>query len=604
MKKGFKIAGIALGALLLLGVIAALAISRYGPSLLLGYLKDKVEADTNGRYKLSLDSLDFSPWTLSAHMGGLSLERDTTVQALSGIRLLDQFDVAYTQRSFDIQAFHLLRYVFSHTLEVEAMRLVDPSVKLVKNRLYGADGSDRPGSSVESPGNDSLLADTLVRRELAESGSQFFPILELGELAIEKGHFALYDGLKPDPVQQVKGLNLRLKKVRSDEDAPFSADSLMIGVDTATTLLERNFARLDLFDLYISPDSFRLDSLHLRHVVPPGRLNRLKGFRSFWVSAKARGLELHGVHYDRLIADSALVIDRVSVGNADITLFRDRADPRIDTAYKPLPPEIIRNFPGPLEIDTLDVLQADLALRMQAPGAIAPGQIAVNDMRITVTNVCNLPEKLEEDPYMDIAMQGKLMRSAPMTVDYRFLLTSPEDRYWANFQMRDLDATLLNDMVGSQAFITFRSGVIDNMALVYAGNNKANVGEMDFEYHDLKVRKLEEYDKFVPDNPHTGFLATLGNMLMPPNRNHDRKGYKKGVAYYEKEYNWGLAYNTAQTVNAGLRSSLGMGPRNLEKMQARAAALTDEDVRKSAEEAVRQLDMARQKMDKQARGAQ
>ena len=118
------------------------------------------------------------------------------------------------------------------------------------------------------------------------------------------------------------------------------------------------------------------------------------------------------------------------------------------------------------------------------------------------------------------------------------------------------------------------------------------VGEMDFEYTNLRVRKLEGHEKYMEGRPKTGFFASVGNMLIPTNRTRSQRNYKAGVIYYEKEYNRDLVHCTVMAMLSGVLSSTGLASRNLEKRQKQAAELDETSTIKSAEKAAQQAEKA------------
>ncbi len=605
-KKTAKI--ITLISILLIGVIfvGLVLFQQFGPKRLLTFLKNRVEVETNSRYTLTLDSLDFDLWSLSVHLGSLQLERDTSVQSYSGISLLDKFDVYVDYKSLDVNYFNLFRFVFYNTIKVSEFKLVNPYVELIKNRSYDPEASEaaaQPESqSIETDRiqADSILADTLAYQEFQESGSVFMPTLIVEDLLIAEADFLLFDGRKPKPIQEIRGLSLHLQDVHSDQDAPFSAEDLSIAVDSASTLVAKNTAELELFNLFVSPDSFHMDSMHYGHIIDPYRINRFKGFRAAWMDIQIQDLDLKGVHYDRMIADTALLIDRITVGNLWLNMFKDKAEKKINPAHKALPAELIRSVPLDLEIDTLEVVHANLHVEMQAAKAIAPGYIDLMDLYLIITNLTNMEEALAKNPIMEVYAEGNIMQAGPVSVDFKFDLPSAEDHYTARASAGPMDIRAINNFLGSQFFIEFKSGYVEEMTFEYEGNNKANVGQMDLEYRNLKVQKLQDFEQFLEGHPHTGFFAGIGNMLVPKNRSKDQKKYKTAVVYYEKEYNRDVIHGLIQSMLSGIMSSVGLASKNLEKKMHQAENLTKEDTQKSAAKAQHQAEKVDRKEQKQA----
>ncbi len=592
---------IALGIVVVLLVAGLIVAQKVGPKMLLGYLQERVAKETRGRYSLQMDSLDFDLWSMNVHLGKLELKRDSSVNAYSGIPLLDKFDVEAHYTALDVNYFNLFRFVLFNVIQVEDLKLKDLAFVLRKNRSYDPDSpaAEADLQQVDSIHLDTILADTDAARELRESGSVFFPTLIVDDLLVSNASLALYDGLKPYPIQSLEGLELHLVDVHSSQDAPFSAEDLSVSVRHASTLVSKNTARLEVSGLHLTPDTFHMDTLHFGHIVNPYRINRIKGFRASWLDIVAHDLNLTGIDYERLIADTALIIDKVSLGQLYLTLFKDKSEPVINPAYKPLPAEQIRSIPLDIEIDTVEVLSADLHVEMQAAKATRPGSIDLNDLYLLVTHVTNLPDALERNQTMEVFVEGFINRVCPVMVDFRFDLTSPESAYQAHAEVGPVDITAINPFMASQFFIDFKSGYVEEMSFYYDGNNKVNVGEMDLQYRDLRVERAKNFKKYMEKHPHTGFFAGIGNMLAPRNRSKDQKHYKTAVIYYEKEFNRDVIHGLIQSMLSGVVSSVGLATKNLEKRQKQAEELDSEDIQESAEKAKRKARRAEKKKGKE-----
>jgi len=604
MNKIVRLLLITLGVVVLLLITGLIIAQQIGPKVLLGFLQERVEKETHGRYVVKLDSLDFDLWSMNVHLGELELKRDSGVQTYAGIPLLDKFDVEARYSSLDINYFHLFRFVFFNVIKVSELRLKDPVFILRKNRSYNPDASASQSEpllpeKVDSIHLDTVLADTFAARELRESGSVFFPTFIVDDLLVSNASLALYDGIKPFPIQSLEGLELHLVDVHSSQDAPFSAEDLSVSVKHGSTLVSKNTARLEVSGLYVTPDTFHIDTLHFGHIVNPYRINRIKGFRASWLDIVVQDLNLQGIHYERLIADTSLIIDKVSLGQLYLTLFKDKAEPVINPAYKPLPGEQIRNIPLDVEIDTIEILSANLHIEMQAAKANRPGSIDLNDLYLLATNVTNLPEALERNRTMEFFVEGYINKLCPVQVDFQFDLMSPEGAYETFAEVEPVDITVINPFMASQFFIDFKSGYVEEMTFHYEGNNKVNVGEMDLQYRNLRVERAKNFSKYMEGHPHTGFFAGIGNMLAPRNRSKERKHYKTAAIYYEKEYNRDVIHGLIQSMLSGIVSSVGLATKNLEKRQKQADQLDAEDIAESGRKARKKARRAEKKKQKE-----
>lgn len=590
----------------LLFLAAALLIRIYSPSYFIPYLTEQVYKDTNGRYTLSInsDSIKVHLISMSLDLGYTEFKRDSAVEEYAGIAFLDKFDVHATFQSFEIRAFQIFTFLFRKRIILQSILLDQPSIIIRKNINYNPD-EDLPVKTDSLPlqsinyDADSVLADTLVWEEFGQSRDAITPYIRINKFQIKKATFTFYDGRKKYPIQEVHGLDFNVLGFILDENDDIEVDDASVHIDSASSLVSKNIARLRVEGVYIHPDSVHLDELHFGHIVDPYRINRIKGFRASWLNIGLNDIDIQGLNPGKMISDSILNIDKTSIGKVNLYLFKDKEELVINPAYKALPSEQVRNIPMPLLVDTLEIEDGELVIDMEAPKANAPGRITLDHFHAQILNITNMENELAKNPMMQLHADFFVMDSAWINLDARFKIDSPEDQYWVNCHSRPFNVSILNGFLGSQFFIEFPEGNITNLGFEYEGNDKANVGTMDLEYNKLRVRKLKNYEQYIEGKPNTGFFAGVGNILIPRNRSQEQKSYKQAVIYYEKEYNRDFIHSTVMSLLSGVTSSLGFASKNLEKKQQKAGELDESSTQLSAEKAFQKAEKAAKKKNNQ-----
>lgn len=577
-KKILKIVGWVLAGILTLVIIGLLYLKIAGPAYVKKQMIERVADRTNGRYSLAIDSLDFRFFPISLHLGGVKLKRNYEIRQYSGNPLLDKFNIDLRFKSLYVDRFKAHRLLFGNHLKVDEFRWIEPSLVVRKNRNYDPSKAVQavvdtiPLAVRDGIQGDTLLADGSAKDEFVETSKKVLPSLDLKRLEIQNAYFAIYGGIVEDPVQEIKGLRLGLNEVRFKENdkIPFGVEGLSIEIDSAFTLVGNSTAKLGVAGLDITPQNYHLDSVYYHNTVNRYRMNRLKGFRANWVDLRLKNLDLKGLDYAQMIADSAVLVNKIQIERLYVNLFKDKAEKRLNPAKQALPPELIRNIPVPVDIDTLLIRNATLHLDMQAPSAKAPGRLILDPINLRITNLTNVPSRLMEDPMMTLQLDTRLMGVTPLKARYQFKIDDPADTFTVSGSLAPMDAKVINPFIGSQFFIEFKSGYFDTVEFAFTGNNKANVGEMDLEYRKLAFRKLQNYQQYVDKSPKMGFVSAAGTLVVPSNRSKSNKGYKKSVIYYEKEYNRDFIHGTVMSVLSGFINSLGVLKKDLGKMQEQA----------------------------------
>ena len=580
-KKLLKISGYVVAGIVVIVIGSLIYLKLAGPAFVKERMINRVANQTNGRYDLAIETLDFTFFPISLRMDGVSLKRNYVIKEYSGNPLLDKFNLDLRFKSLYINKFKVHRFLFGNTLKVDEFKWVEPSLVVRKNRNYDPDKTVQLQTDTTAiVARDSILADTLLAdadasEEFIEASRAVLPVLKLERLEVDNAYFAIYGGIVEEPVQEVKGLRLGLNEVRfkEDDDIPYGVEGLSIEIDSAYTVVSEGAAKLGIAGLEVTPQKYHLDSVYFHNTVNRYRMNRLKGFRANWVDLRVKNLDVTGLDYAQMIADTAVLVNKIELERVYINLFKNKAEKRINPARQALPPELIRNIPVPVDVDSLLIRHATLHLDMQAPAAKAPGRLILDSIQVNINNMTNLPARLKEDSIMSVQIDARLMGVTPLSVGYKFEISDPADSFEVQGSLAPMNARVMNPFIGSQFFIEFKSGYFRTLDFSFKGNNKANVGEMDLEYNKLAFRKLSNYQQFVDKNPKLGFVSAAGTLVIPSNRSKSKKNYKKAVIYYEKEYNRDFIHGTVMSVLSGFMYSTGVTQQDLGKKRKKARGL-------------------------------
>lgn len=603
-KKLLKILSIAIFSVSAILLISIILLKVYAPEYFVPYVTDKVSENTRGRYKLAInsDSVNLHLITMSLNMGYTELKRDSSIEVYSGIELLDKFDVYMTLGSFRISAFNLFRFLISKKIVIDELSLFQPKIIIRKNMNYKSEDAKKTPSTIapEQPVNDQgdgLFADTAALSEMHRSRRALTPPISIGEFKIQDASFAFYDGKIDSPIQEIHGLDFELLNFDYDQNHDVDVTEAAVFVDSASSLVSRNTARLKIRGLRMHPDSIHLDHLHFGHIVDRYQINRIKGFRASWLQVDLNDVEIHGLHPGSLISDSILNIDNTTIGSVKLYLFKDKEEMVINPAHKALPSEQIRNISTHIHLDSININDGDFFIEMEASNAVVPGQLRISDFNGEIYNVSNVATSLAENPMMQFNSRFNIEDSIEVALQFAFDITSEDNEYLASCDVQPFAIPTLNGFIGSQFFVEFPKGALQHFHFEFQGNNKVNVGTLDLEYEDLSVRKLQDYEKYIEGKPNTGFLAGVGNLIIPHNRNRNSNNYKPGVIYYEKEYNRDVIHCTIMSMVSGIASSVGLNSRNLEKQEEKASKLDERSIQESAELA---KDKAQKALEKKA----
>ena len=328
------------------------------------YSQNRIKKITNDRYILTLDSLDFDLWTLSVGLHNLKFFRDPTNDNESGIALLDGHDITVLFNDLDVKYFNLLRFVLHNRIQSRAFTLHSPKIEIRQDPDYHP--SEVP---------DTTVIDTTALQDFVDTTVNTMPVIIIDEFRLVDADFLFYEDHRRRPVLKVKGVNTSLIDVKSTHDAPIGSKNLDLRIDTVEAWVGKYSAKLDIHHIGITDSLFAIGHFHFRHKVTTGQLNKIKGYQASWLDINVKDLNMTGIDYDLMIADSGLAIRQVSLDKIDFTLIKDKSEPKKNPKIKIMPPRGAREFPVPLKIDTIWIRDGTFNVGLQAAGSKAPGFI-------------------------------------------------------------------------------------------------------------------------------------------------------------------------------------------------------------------------------------
>ena len=73
------------------------------------------------------------------------------------------------------------------------------------------------------------------------------------------------------------------------------------------------------------------------------------------------------------------------------------------------------------------------------------------------SEMAEILEELKKDAVMKIHLNTRITNKVPLILDYRLDLTSEVDQFWVQCHVDPFEASVLNEFLGSQFFIEFKS---------------------------------------------------------------------------------------------------------------------------------------------------
>ncbi len=207
---------------------------------------------------------------------------------------------------------------------------------------------------------------------------------------------------------------------------------------------------------------------------------------------------------------SNLILDKLSAN-----IYRGKM-PADDLKKKHLYNKLLRDIPFPLRIDTLSLNNSKIVYEEEMDFSKGAGVVTLDRFNMKASPVQSGfgLTKMED---LKIKINCRFMEDSPLNVNWSLNVLDKSDGFHIAGKIRNLNMTKLYPFAKPymNASVT---GVFDEMAFDFTGNDEVSKGNLDLKYHDLKVTI---YKKEIPKKK-SKFKSFLANLFVK----NDSKGQK------------------------------------------------------------------------------
>ncbi len=520
---------------LLLAVLVVWWGTNYGSQRLAGYVKERVRSGTNGRYRLDIGRLkvDWMQW--SVQLDKIFLERDTAILATSGAPFLDRYDISVAIDELNIGYFPLLRFIRRGELALDHITVKQPQLEI--HALESGQWLQKP-----------------------ESRHQSFALrLRIGKFAMTDASLLVFEAEKTQPRLLVSGLHLLLQEFNTKSAGiPFLLPTAKLTIDTLELGLEEQWAEVGFTNLQTDNQQFNIGGFFFRHLYPPAQLNRLKGFRAGKVDLEAKAVAVTKLDVERLILERELYIEKLVVGDAQMSLQKNHDIQTLNPQVKRMPWAFLKDLPLPLAIDTVTIQNGRFDLKIDQAEMGKSAHLFFDAIQGELRNITNIPARIDTNAEMIANASAQFMGKGHFRLAHRFQLGATGQPFSAYGELGSMKFAELNPFIAGLTLLEFSKGRIQRLRFDMIGDAQTATGSLDFEYSGLKISKLNAYEAYSGDRQSRGLVAFAANLVLPKNHHMEQQRYRSGKIDVRRSPHRDIFYFTLQGVMAGVRDNLNL----------------------------------------------
>ena len=314
---------------------------------------------------------------------------------------------------------------------------------------------------------------------------------------------------------------------------------------TNTTDLSWQNVKYDKFHRLVTLDTFVYSP-----AISRDSFVALARFEPTYIQGRFHNLTIHNVDLPGYFRDSVLKLNKLTIHEPELTIYKDKTIPFDPGNIKPLPVNLIKSIPFALSLDTLVFSNGIVKYAERSKKTKLEGSVFLTRLNATIYPITN--QNLKETDSLNIRAQAYLMDTALIRLRSRESYTDSLGGFVMTVQMPPANLTILNSITIPLASIKVKSGHLDTMYMRVVAREHMSIGMMTMYYSKLKIQYLKG-GKEAKQNLLSGFTTFAANTIIKSN-NHNRTG----KVYYMRNRHRQVVNYWVNMSMSGVATSVGV----------------------------------------------
>ncbi len=261
-------------------------------------------------------------------------------------------------------------------------------------------------------------------------------------------------------------------------------------------------------------------------------------------------LILSGVNIKKLLSSQELEVEQASF-QPIIKIFNDRLLPP-DSSSKigKYPQQSLLKLKYPIYIKTVQIINGTVSYREKALKSELTGNVFFSNIKATLSNVTNIPERIEKSNLLKLHATAKFLGTGDLETDWQFPLNAGNGSFAIKGKMAEMNAITLNPIIEPLAMASIKDGKIDAVSFAIEGNDTKATGDILFLYKNLKMELLKKGDE--DELKKKGLISLLANTII---KNENTNSANNKIIHYERDINKSFFNLVWKTVFTGAKNT-------------------------------------------------
>lgn len=495
-------------------ILGTIAVSIYLSSLVNRRLREMVAESSQGLYKLDYRKVSVNALTGNLSIHDVELTPDTTV--FTQLPGKPRFLIGGKAQKLQLKNVRWFGYLLNNNLSIGKLLIDQPQFNITQYQ-------QQKDSARKSPGIYELISKQVKDLRIG--------ILSIGDAMINSQ--VAYPGDSGRTVNKIEHLSVGFTKVHFDKrsDKPgLIADDYNIRLKEYQHRTTDSLYWLGItgFDYNSKNKKLKLGAFFVEPRFTDKEFSKRLKEQETKYKMKLENLVATGFDMSLLAEKGIAIIPELHVAKGDVDIFMDRSLPRpaADQTNVAISQKIL-NLDFPFVIQVLKLNRIQLKYREYEPISDSTAIIAFDNVAGQATNITTLPEYINRNAFMKMALNGQFLNAA-VNARFEFDLSKTDGSFRTWVKAAQLEADKLNPILVPVAKIEARKGLLRELEATVHGTANVASSNVNLTYEGLKINLLKvEGDSLVKkglpsmfanlfildDNPKDGILRTANGIV-------------------------------------------------------------------------------------------
>lgn len=319
---------------------------------------------------------------------------------------------------------------------------------------------------------------------------------------------------------QAKAGNIQLKGASAKSIMQTALKYPGLGFSSSALHLPLGKSTLELDQLKYRKSELQFEAMRMIPVVDKDSFMKMQEWQTDYLQLSAGPSRISGIREEKFINDSMFSAHAMHLNGVQFAIYKDKRLPFKYGVIKPLPVNLLKKIPIPLELDSIYILDASIAYTEFNDKTGKEALIYLNGTDAIIKNVHN--SNFSGKDSLLLLARTNLMDSIHLRFRFAESYIDTLAGFLMHLRARPFDIAVMNPVLIPLASVKIKSGRVDTLQLKAIGREYIALGAMDMYYHDLKVEFLknaEESKKTIL----TGLVSVVANFAVK-NKNTDHTG--------------------------------------------------------------------------------